>query len=114
MMTRLVGYAYSYCIVLVASYTCSTLANATIGNRSHDAYSLFAQDTPQVWDDFDDHEADLGDENYTDDTANIKEVPKLYVFFLLTFQSTFHISDAVISVLLAFLSTFFWHCSTQL
>lgn len=72
------------------------------------AYSLFTQNTPQVCDDFDDDEAD--NENFSDDTANIKEVPKLiklYVFFLLTFQSTFRISDAAISVLLAFLSTFF-------
>ena len=44
------------------------------------AYSLFTQDTPQVCDDFDDE----ADEKFSDDTANIKEVPKLiklYVFF---------------------------------
>ena len=113
MMARLVGYAYRYCIVLVASYTYSTLANSTIGNISHDAHSLFTQDT-QVWDNFDDHEADLDDENYSDDTANIKEVPKLiklYVFFLLTFQSTFHISDFSSFSLSVYM---FWHCSTQL
>ena len=69
----------------------------------HIAYSH--RDTPQVCDNFDDDEAD--NENFFDDTANIKEVLKLIKSCLLTFQSTFRISDAAISVLLAFLSTSF-------
>ena len=102
MMTRSVGYAY--CIVLVGKYTCSTFANAT--NKSHDQ-SIFLIHTEYMSLTTDDDEAD---ENFSDSTANIKEVPnliKLYVFFLLTFQSTLHISDAAILVRLAFLSTFF-------
>ena len=67
---------------------------------------IFQQSAPQeVYDDLD-HEAD---ENYPEDSTTSKEVPKLvklYIFFLLTFQSTFQISDAAISVLLAFISTF--------
>lgn len=51
-------------------------------------------------------QSDEEEEMALDDSSEYSGIIKLYTFFLLTFQSTFHVSDTAMTVLFLFLSMF--------